>query len=406
MKKVITILIAAWLMIILPFSTALAVEETIDFGDNITATLDTETGVLTVSGNGAMGRYAYNENNTPTKPYRDQITTVVIEEGITEICNYAFVELTNLTSVTIPSSVTRIGAYAFGLCSSLESIDIPNKVEIIEFAAFCNCSSITSVVIPESVTFIGYFAFANCENLTSAVISESVTYIEHNAFKNCSNLATITNLYEGTQTLEENVLLNAGTNVESGERVVYAMTSNTTFTAAAVEAGYQIREITNAVESTIPMNGTVSAITISVTHPASVAYTIDPNLEMGTFVAPDIAITNNTKVAVNVSVKSLDSASGGTLQFTDVATDAKEWATLDLEDSKSFIALGVKIDNTDGWNSGYNTDTHYAVDTESTLLGSLDTDATGHMIMTANHGLAFDCNYTALHNLIFMFDLT
>lgn len=162
-----------------------------------------------------------------------------------------------------------------------------------------------------------------------------------------------------------------------------------------------------SIEATVPVNGSIKALTISVTHPASVEYVINPNLgyEAGAFVAPNIAITNNTPVPVNVTIGSLTSAIGGTLQFTDVASDAKDWANLGLTDSKAFIALGVKVTDGTGWGEGYDTNAHYAVDISDTALGTLDASATGKMTMLANYGLSFDQNYTAIHSLVLMFNL-
>ncbi len=160
------------------------------------------------------------------------------------------------------------------------------------------------------------------------------------------------------------------------------------------------------VTATVPVEGTINALTISVTHPASLAYTIDPNTgENGDFIAPDIPITNNTKVPVNITVQSLASSAGGTLQFTDVASDAKEWASLNLADSKTYLALGVKVKDATGWNEGYYADTHQAVNVDPTLFGSLPANTTGTMTLEAYFGLAFDQSYTAMHNLIFMFNL-
>lgn len=90
---------------------------------------------------------------------------------------------------------------------------------------------------------------------------------------------------------------------------------------------------------------------------------------------------------------------------TDVAPGAKEWAALNAEDSKTFIALGVEIADGDGWSAGYNESARYAADEGDTLFGSLDAAATGSMALKADYGLAFDQNYTAVHNLVFLFNL-
>ena len=51
----------------------------------------------------------------------------------------------NVFSVEIPDGVTEIGAYAFSGCKSLTSIVIPNSVTEIGIAAFEDCRSLSSV---------------------------------------------------------------------------------------------------------------------------------------------------------------------------------------------------------------------------------------------------------------------
>ena len=122
--------------------------------------------VLTVVGCGAMANgslislgFSYNLND---------ITSVVIEEGVTHIGGDAFKGCSNLASVTIPASVTSIGNGAFENCG------------------------LTAVTIPASVTSIGGSAFKGCSNLPSINISANVQSIGSGAFSGCSSLATIT----------------------------------------------------------------------------------------------------------------------------------------------------------------------------------------------------------------------
>ena len=165
-------------------------------------------------------------------------------------------------------------------------------------------------------------------------------------------------------------------------------------------------EGTGNVTATVPVEGSISAITISVTHPATVAYTIDPNSGLtNEIVAPDITLVNNTLVPVNVTVQSFLSSAGGTLQFTDVGVVDKDWDNLNKADSKTYIALGLEIQNAMEWNTGYNENTYYAVDGVPILFGALNNNATGSLSLVAEHGLAFDQAYTAIHSLIFMFNL-
>lgn len=162
---------------------------------------------------------------------------------------------------------------------------------------------------------------------------------------------------------------------------------------------------TGSVSGTVAINGTISPLTISVTHPVNAGYAIDPNSGSTTsIVAPDLEVTNNTKVPVVVTVDSLSAAPGGSLTFSDVDSSAKEWGSLGLADSKKYIALGIAAKST-GWNTGYNTGLFKSVSATPMQVGSLNPDTTGALALSASHGLAFDSNYTANHNLVFNFRL-
>ena len=119
------------------------------------------------------------------------VKSVVIENGVTSIGDYAFKDCRSLTSITIQEGVTSIGAGAFWGCSNLTSIEIPSSVTSIGDSVFRECSSLTSINIPEGVMSIGEYAFSNCSSLTSIEISSSVTSIGNGAFGNCRSLTSI-----------------------------------------------------------------------------------------------------------------------------------------------------------------------------------------------------------------------
>ncbi|MCD7902690.1 MAG: leucine-rich repeat protein [Oscillospiraceae bacterium] len=164
--------------------------ETGTCGENVIWTLDTSTGVLTISGEGEIEDYEW--YTTPWYAWKDDITSVVIENGVTSVGDYAFYKCSTLTSVTIPDSVTSIGDYAFYECSSLTNVTIPDSVTSIGDYAFYECSSLTSVAIPDSVTSIGQSAFGGCTGLTSVTIPDSVTSIGSYAFEGCTGLTSVT----------------------------------------------------------------------------------------------------------------------------------------------------------------------------------------------------------------------
>lgn len=160
---------------------------------------------------------------------------------------------------------------------------------------------------------------------------------------------------------------------------------------------------TGTATGTVTTTGTISATTISVTHPAVVSYTINPNTS--TFTATDISIVNNTVAPISVTITSLASvASEGGVTFTDVLPAAKTWGSLGVADSSKYIALGI-VPKVGGWNAGYNTVTHYAADAGTYLAGTINSASTGVLNLSANYGKAFNTSITASHTLSLSFSL-
>lgn len=170
-------------------------------GDSVAWTLD-DTGVLTISGSGAMTDYSRGAD-VPWFELRDAVTKVVIEDGITYIGRVCFFFLENVTEVSIPDSVTAIGESAFSSCAKLAKIEIPDSVTTIGNTAFQSCSALVSVSIPGSVTQIGDAAFHSCSALTEVVLPDSVTELGRGAFGLCENLTSIT-LPAGIKTIRKN----------------------------------------------------------------------------------------------------------------------------------------------------------------------------------------------------------
>ena len=161
-----------------------------DSGSNVTWLLD-DNGTLTISGSGKI-EDCRSDIDQPWYSNRSDITSVVIEPGVTSIGSLAFYECSNLTSITIPSGLTSIGEQAFGNCTGLTSITIPSGFISIGDYAFWNCTGLTSITIQNGVTSIGTGAFWNCTGLTSITIPSSVTSIGVNVFYNCTGLTDIT----------------------------------------------------------------------------------------------------------------------------------------------------------------------------------------------------------------------
>ena len=208
MKKVISLFLSLAMLLTITSGlnlTAYADVQTGKCGDNVTYSLDTETGVLTISGTGDMYSYGPFYENT-------NIKSVIIESGVTSIGDSAFDGCTSLTDVTIPNSVTSIGDCAFEDCyftyenfvnNSNVELDDSSKPTIVDTDAggFCikdnelvnmrPTYAIGEITIPNSVTSIDSSAFYGCSSLTSVTMSDSVTSIGNPAFENCTSLTSI-----------------------------------------------------------------------------------------------------------------------------------------------------------------------------------------------------------------------
>ncbi len=182
-----------------------------DCGENVQWTL--ENGVLTISGTGRMCNYA-NTGEAAWYSQNSSIKTVVIEDGVTSVGDFAFYYIPNLTSVTIPNSVTSIGQYAFAncgmaelvipdsvtsigkgaftYCRSLTRITLSKSIKAIADGTFSSCGSLSGITIPNSVTTIGFNAFGFCYSLSEITIPESVKTIENSAFQGCNGLRSVT----------------------------------------------------------------------------------------------------------------------------------------------------------------------------------------------------------------------
>ncbi len=178
-----------------------------DCGNTATYTFD--AGTLTISGTGSIDSSAFEELNS--------IQKVIINDGITEIKEYAFQKCEKLTQITIPASVTSIGNCAFN-GSGLTSITLPENLTFLganalretplkeitipkELTTMCDNlggnhgalyeSSVETVTFEDGTETIPAWACHGAKKMTSVVIPDSVTKIEEHAFEECTSLKEI-----------------------------------------------------------------------------------------------------------------------------------------------------------------------------------------------------------------------
>ncbi len=209
-------------------------------GNDLTWSLDTESGELTISGTGKMWDYTHENGFSKLT----QIKSIDIERGVSSISCWAFRNCENLTSVVIRDGLESIGEAAFSGCKNLTDIIIPgsvksigcntyyentsafegtpwlekqreenplvivnnflidgrsckgdvivpDSVEYIAANAFLGNKDLTSIQLNNYLLMIEQCAFGNCENLTSVKIPKKVTSIERMTFIGCSNLTYV-----------------------------------------------------------------------------------------------------------------------------------------------------------------------------------------------------------------------
>lgn len=154
-------------------------------GENLTWALDSN-GVLTISGQGDMDHF--HSWDFPWIKYVQDIKTICISDGVTQIGENAFRGCSSATEVTIADSVEVICHYAFYNCKSLTAVELSSSLTFIDEYAFYNCASLTAVTIPDSVITIGQYAFANCEGLETVTLGANLQTISSYAFASCHSL--------------------------------------------------------------------------------------------------------------------------------------------------------------------------------------------------------------------------
>ena len=159
-------------------------------GNNLSWTLDKETGLLRIEGSGAMKDYDWN-SPAPWFYERESITQVSLPDGLTSIGNKAFNQCGALTGAVIPEGVTRIGDAAFYKCTALSGVTIPSGVTAVGEQAFAYCRSLTAVTVPEGVTRISRYSFLGCSALKTVTVSDGVTQIGDEAFNSCIALTAV-----------------------------------------------------------------------------------------------------------------------------------------------------------------------------------------------------------------------
>lgn len=180
------------------------------FGENNCLHWEVSTGVLsgktlTISGTGAMPDFDFpNGNLAPWWNYEalgmltsfgnfkleGELKKVVIQDGVTNVSNYALFFLPAATQITLPESVTSIGRYGIALCAKLKGISLPKAVTGIgDFGLAGN--NFTSISLPDGLQTLGRGAFDACASLSGMTLPAAITAVPDKCFNDCTKLLTV-----------------------------------------------------------------------------------------------------------------------------------------------------------------------------------------------------------------------
>ncbi len=188
------------------------------------------------------------------------LTSAVIPNTVTEICNYLFSNCTKLVDITLSNALIKVGCAAFFGTPWLEQqtdefvvigdgvlidyngddgdIVVPKTVKYLS-DAFSENTHVFSVAIPTSVIGISDYAFYNCSSLTDVIIPSHISDIGTNAFQGTTWLMANNSDFVviGNQVLIS--YLGSETEITVPEDIKYisgAFSSNSTLTKVTIPA--------------------------------------------------------------------------------------------------------------------------------------------------------------------------
>lgn len=123
----------------------------------------------------------------------EELNSVKLPKGITEIPEEAFSGCKDLTQITFEGKITTIGSKAFYNCLKLEQLDGDwSQVTNIPEGCFKNCNSLMLKELPSELLEIGNQAFYNCDNLGASVLfPRTLVKIGDSAFYDCDNVFSV-----------------------------------------------------------------------------------------------------------------------------------------------------------------------------------------------------------------------
>lgn len=104
----------------------------------------------------------------------------------------------NITKVHLNflGKISSLSVSSFENCDNLETVKLAEGLTEIPYRCFFDASALVTIDIPEGVTTIDEDAFSSCKAMRTIVLPSSLTTVEHSAFMDSSALAVV--FFKGT----------------------------------------------------------------------------------------------------------------------------------------------------------------------------------------------------------------
>lgn len=179
--KIISVLLIFTIILSATAFVASATENVVmsgEYGENLMWDFNEETGTLTISGNGDMYECSTSEMPWQEVLY-DRIKAVVVSDGVTSICDGAFIDFPELTDITIGNDVKTIGRYAFAYSASLTEVTIPDSVTSVANEAFGYCDLLKKINVGSGLQSMDAGTTYCSFNIESITVSSQNPYLSN-----------------------------------------------------------------------------------------------------------------------------------------------------------------------------------------------------------------------------------
>ena len=158
MKRFLAIVLSACLLLSVASFDVFAATTSGTLESGVKWSFNDSTGELKVTGSGATGSNTVGDAKIFFEDFRNKIKKITIGEGITEISEYFFSNL-SVETVSFPSTLTTIGEYAFWGLHTTQQFLLPSNLRKIDEMAFMYLNGVDTLTIPAGVTSIEFYAF-------------------------------------------------------------------------------------------------------------------------------------------------------------------------------------------------------------------------------------------------------